>query len=349
MKKTYSLVIIIGLNFLISLSLIAQDARFAQSYANPLRINPAIMGANTDMKFILDYRNQWASIDKGYKTYSFTGMYPVFLDKGMGKFDVGITVMNDKAGAFSNTDVALAVDYSKEISPNNNLCLSLIGGFVQQKLDLNKQTFDNQYVLGSYNANNPSNELALGNKTSYSDFGFGFMWFLNPNRDKSKLNAYIGIAGYHLNQPNQTFLAANGKLPTRLAYQGGLTFFGDNKIDISPNVRVCMQNGNMETAAGLYANYNFNDNAKLVIGTWYRTHDAIAILIGFEHKNFAIGYTYDMVNSGLNKVAPRANAHEITFAFKMSRLAKTKKASFAGDENGTSTKKFVSSSPFSSF
>lgn len=333
---------------LITMSSFAQDARLTQSYANPLRINPAIMGANTDMKFIVNYRNQWASIDQGYSTYSFTGMYPIFLDKGNSKLDIGLSGMNDKAGAFNTTDMAISIDYSKEIAPNNHLCLSIIGGYVQRSLNTNNLTFDNQYVQGSYNASNASKEVTLIDNVGHPDLGFGFMWFLNPNRTEAKLNAFLGISGYHLNQPNATLLGTNGRAPMRFNYQGGVKIFGDGKIDFTPNVRINMQDGNVEAAAGLYIDYNFSDNAKLVFGSWYRRNDAVAFLLGFEHKSFTIGYSYDMINTNLNVVSTGVNAHEVTLSYKLSRLGKSKNASFGGGDSGASIPS-VRTGPFPSF
>ncbi|MBN8695009.1 MAG: PorP/SprF family type IX secretion system membrane protein [Bacteroidetes bacterium] len=334
--------------FLLSIiQLKAQDARYAHSYANPLRINPAIMGASNNAKFMLNYRSQWASIDKGFKTASFSAIYPIFLVDNKGKVDVGLAIMNDKAGAFSTTDVSLAFDFSKEIAPNNNLCFSLIGGFVQKKIDLGNQTFDAQYINGTFNSSNSTNELVIDSKINYADIGFGFMWFYNPNRSSSKLNAYAGFAGYHLNQPNQTLIESNGKLPARFAYQGGLKFFGDNKIDISPNVRVNYQKGNTEIASGLYVDYNFQSNMKLVVGAWYRMHDAIAFLVGYEHKNLMVGYSYDMVNSGLERVVSSVNAHEITLCYKF--LRKSKNTAAFGSEGENVKVSDLSSTPFSNF
>lgn len=351
MKKTLYIGIIILLASLINTkSAKAQDARFTQSYANPLRINPAIMGANRDLKFGLNYRSQWSSIDKGYKTYSFTAMYPVILKDNKGKVDVAITAMNDKAGAFNTTDFGVAVDYAKEISPNNNLCLSLMGGYVQKSLDVSKQSFDSQYILGSYNANNPSNEASMNSSVSHPDLGFGFMWFFNPNKEDSKINAYLGIAGFHLNQPNQSLVGAEGRLPMRFSYQAGIKVYGSGKMDLSPAIRINNQNGNIEPAAGLYMDYHFNPTLKFVLGGWYRPHDANAIVVGFEHSNFTIGYSYDMINTGLNDAKNSVKANEITLSIKFNKGIKGKPKSEQDDidkEILKNTKMY--SSPFSAF
>ncbi|MEO6904208.1 MAG: PorP/SprF family type IX secretion system membrane protein [Bacteroidia bacterium] len=345
MKKIYILFLnLLLFNLFNQAELVAQDMRFSQSYSNPLRINPAIMGVNTDIKAILNYRSQFAAIDNGYKTFSFTGMYPLFFNEGKSKLDIGASIINDKMGAFKVFDAALAIDYNQEIAPNNILTLALMGGFVQQSVDISKQTFDYQYVMGAYNASNPSNEFGLNKSENHPELGFGLMWFYNPSREKSKLNAYAGIAGYHLNKPNESFLGEDAATPLRFAYQGGIKILGDNKIDVSPNFRMNSQGGNLETATGVYVDYRFNEQAKLVIGAWYRTHDAIAFLVGFEHKNFTLGYSYDMVNSNLKNVAVQANAHEITLSFKLSRASKSKSASFGMDEAGNPR-----SSPISSF
>src|SRR4051812_32374042 len=133
MKKIYYTGVIIVIANLLNINKsVAQDARFAQSYSNPLLLNPAIMGANRDMKVGMNYRSQWTAAGGGYKTSAFTAMYPLIPKNGNDKFDVGVNVMTDKAGAFSTLDLSIALDYSKELSPDNNVCLSLMGGYIQK-------------------------------------------------------------------------------------------------------------------------------------------------------------------------------------------------------------------------
>ena len=312
----------------------AQDYRFTQSYANPLRLNPAMMGANSDLKAGLGYRTQWKNIEKGFTTMSFTGMYPLFLKSG-GKLDGGISVISDKAGAFKTTDFALAIDYNREIASNQNLCLSLLGGFAQKSLDKTNLTFEDQYVLGSYSSSNLSSDQAiLKDKAGFADVGFGLVWYMNPSRDVSKLNAFAGLSGFHLNKPNQSLTGKDGKLPVRLCYIGGVKIFGDKKIDVAPNVRMTQQAGNTEMSAGVSVDYNLNETMKAVIGVWYRRSDAVAFMVGVEHTMFSFGYSYDAVTSSLNSVASRAAAHEITLAYKMQM--KPKVASASMDTGGKS-------------
>ena len=70
-------------------------------------------------------------------------------------------------------------------------------------------------------------------------------------------------------------------------------------------------------------------------------------MLGFEHKSFTFGYSYDMVTSSLNSAVTGLNAHEITLSFKLSRLKKSNIASFGGE--GDKNTPSVRSNPFSSF
>lgn len=321
----------------------AQDARNTQSFGNPLQLNPAMMGANTDMRFIAGYRSQWGAIEKGYTTMSFTAMNPFFLNSGKSKLDVGLNVYNEKAGAFSKLNASLAVGYNLEIAKHNNLSVALMGGYRQNTLDLSSLTFDSQYQLGLYNSGNVTNEASLNQKSSTADASFGLMWFTNAPLETSKVNGYAGISGFHMNQPNESLLSQTSKLFMKFSFQGGIKIMASNKIAISPNARFTVQNGNSETAAGLYVDYFLNDQSKIVLGAWYRKNDAIAFLAGFEHKSFVIGYSYDMVSTPMNRYISGLMSHEITLSFKLSQLKKSSISSFDSGSNA------LSSSPFSSF
>ncbi len=354
MKKTYLIGTVFTLVNLLNTSYtFSQDARFAQSYSNPLRLNPAIMGVNQDIKIGMNYRSQWAMADGGYKTSAFTAMYPFLTKNGKDKFDVGANIMNDKAGAFKSLDIALALGYCKELSPNNNVCLSFMAGYVQKSLNMTDQIFDNQYVNGSFNASNPTGELVINNKVSHPDLAFGFTWFYNPKRTESKLNAFMGVSGFHLNQANTSLMNSTYKLPMRFSYQAGITIFSGKKLDISPNVRVNDQSGNIEPAAGIYIDYHLNQNFRMVVGGWYRAHDAMAIMIGFDHKNYSIGYSSDLISSGLNNSNNDIRGNELTLSIKIrapKRKGQVDHAEETVDENGIPIEiKTVYMNPFCSF
>ncbi len=73
---------------------------FSQPFSAPLRTNPSLMSANKDIHIGIGYRAKWSGFEQGYQTPRFTFMMPVMVDDGS-KLDVGLSVLNDQAGAFS--------------------------------------------------------------------------------------------------------------------------------------------------------------------------------------------------------------------------------------------------------
>lgn len=304
-----------------------QDLKYSQSfYANPLKLNPAEMGKNTDFKAILNYRNQWAIIDKGYTTYSFAGMYPLYLGDNSNKLDIGLNVINDNMGAYKNFDFSLSLGYNLKIAESNYLGMALQGGYLQNSINTSNLTFDDQYVLGSYSASNTSAETIASEKQGMPDVGFGLMWFYKTKRNESKLNGYFGVSGFHLNEPDEAFLAGTGKLPRRFSYQVGVTVFGENKLDFTPNIIANYQNGSSDVSTGLYIDYNFNESSKLVLGVWYKRSRDISCFLGFEHKHFMLGYSYDVANTRINSAISGLHTHEVTLAFKLNMQKNDNKA-----------------------
>ena len=301
----------------------AQDARFTQTfYSNPLKLNPAIMGMNPDLKAMLNYRTQWVGVGKGYTSASFTCLYPLFMGGGKEKLEIGLNVMNDKEGAFSALDAALAIGYNLKLSNSGYLSFSLQGGYVQKSLDVDNLTFDDQYVLGSYSSSNPSSQMIASESTNFMDLGFGMMWYYSPDDEDAKLNAYTGVSGYHMNEPDETLLNSDGTLPRRFALQAGVKIRGENKIDFTPNVVTNWQKGSQEFAGGLIMDYRISDAGKMMLGVWYRTKDAYPIMIGFEHRYFMLNYSYDVTSSALSNAISGLTTHEITLAFRMNMAEK---------------------------
>ncbi len=323
---------------LLSESIIAQDTRSSMSYANPLNLNPAIAGANKDFKVLINYRNQWGSLDNGFKTYSVTALYPVFVGKSNsstilgesgkngannvnGKLDFGLNAQKFTAGAFSNLDFALSIGYNIRLTDNNYFSAAILGSYVQKSLDVSKLIFDEQYVLGSYNSSNPNSETVLNDKVTYPSIGFGALWYYNEG-ESAKLNAFLGAAGYNLNKPNESFTGATGELPRRFTFNGGVKIIGANKIDVTPNVIYLIQGSSQLISAGLYLDYRLNDKSKLVLGSWYKVNDAVTFLIGFDYKLFTIGYGYDVVTSDVARTISGLNTHTISLSFKLDQASK---------------------------
>jgi len=295
----------------------AQDTRFTQAYNAPLRLNPALMGPNTHLKGILNYRSQWTNIAKGYTTYRFSFLYPLIMNDDQGKLDIGLSAVNDQAGAFNTLSISVALSYALKIGEDHGISAGLIGGFGQTAFDVSNETFDEQYVLGSFDASNPTNELALNEARNYPDLGGGLLWYYKPD---GKINAFAGMAVFHHNKPDQSITSTESEMPISTNIHGGVKIIGDN-LDITPNLRFSRQGGAAEYALGCYIDYKLNETMKIPGGLWYRygRQDAFAIMLGFEHEMFLVAYSYDLGSFDMMKTIPGSMTHEITLAYKLNR------------------------------
>jgi len=131
---------------------------------------------------------------------------------------------------------------------------------------------------------------------------------------------YLGFAAHHITNPDLAFYTGNiSRLATRFTIHAGGIFNlkasgrkTNDYLSISPNI-VYMQQGDFhQLNGGMYMNlYPF------VTGVWLRHNfenpDAVIALIGFQQKNFKVGYSYDFTLSKMGM--PAGGAHEISFAW----------------------------------
>ena len=314
-----------------------QDAGLTQAYANPLNLNPAIMGANNFLKVMVNHKSQLALIDGGYSSSSLGVIYPISLKRST-KIDVGINIQNDKGGAFQKFDASLALGYDVKLSKAGNLSFALIGGFGQKTLNAAILTFDEQYINGEFSAANAITEDYSFTKREYGDIGFGLMWYYNPYIFESagKVNCFVGLSGYHLNSPSKSFLATDYRIPRRFGVQAGIKIVGGKKMDISPNIRLNLQGGMQEIMPGLCLDYRVVQGMKLSLGSYYRLKGATAFLVGVEYRGMTFGYSHDLYSkTGIGKYMPTAAADQITFTYKYD-LAK-KDGSYTDDNSPLSS------------
>ena len=339
MKHINKIILSVSIVLLLAVSAQAQDTRFSQPLNNQMSLNPAMMALSNDFRINLNYRNQWASIDKGYSTYAISLMYPLFLKSGGAKgdttrkvegksrLDFGVNVTDDKQGLSNRINATFSIAYSLKLNPSNSLTAALNFGYYGYQGDVLHMSFDEQFVNGGYDARNPNGESLNLNKGA-ADVGFGFMYHYSP--ENSKVQAFAGLAGYHLNQPNLSLLGGKGTLPARFNFQAGVKIIG-KKVDVIPVVLYNLQGRFKQFTGGLLVAYKFSDKAgKLVVGSWFKEKDAIAVQVGYEHKIFLVAYSYDFGISRLARTTSGIMTHEVTLGFKLSDIAGKKGIKGAG-------------------
>jgi len=261
----------------------------------------------------LNYRNQWPSISKGFRTYSLAAdRYSEFLSGGL-----GVIVSMDQSSDIINTLRASGIySYHLKISSNTQLNAGFEASFHQQQLNWENLVFADMIdPLSGSVITSQSIEVPPQNQTiNVFDFSGGLVLGI-------KEKYYIGIAAHHLTRPNLGYYNQTVDSPLEIKYtvhaggnfvvQDGNYRNDNGKFEISPFVIYQRQQQAQQITGG--ANVSIHP---LTIGVWYRysgiNPDGLAFIVGFKQRNYKLAYSYDLT---LSKIGGNSGgAHEISFA-----------------------------------
>ena len=182
MKQTTTLLTAI-LALCAALSVGAQDIHFSQFYMSPLNLNPAMTGVmNCNVRLTANYRNQWASIQRGgvYNTYS--ASYDQRFTSG--RYDywgLGATAWGDVAGSgdLGTSTFKVSGSYAKRVAGDRRRSHYLAAGFdagiAQRSIDFLELRWGNQFDGSGFDGSIPSGEEGVFDDTNllFGNFATG--------------------------------------------------------------------------------------------------------------------------------------------------------------------------------
>ena len=297
MKKITLLILIISTAFVAKAQQLPQ---FTQYMINDYVFNPAIAGIESSYQMKTNIRNQWVGVTDAPRT-TVLSIYGKYRESNVG---LGGVVFNDQVGPTSRTGLSLSYAYHFSLSDNMKMSLALSGGFTQIKIDPNHlhfKDFEPQAQVGILSSSVPDATFAfyLYSKDWYvgasipqllnSNLGFfedDYMEAYNLNPDGSLERHYFAMAGYKW-KVNYDYVLEPSVLIKSVVPAPTQVDFG---------VKVTYQN-------------------KLWLGTNYRSSGAIGLLLGYSiGDRYLIGYSYDMVTSGLGDYT--SGSHEFMLGIK---------------------------------
>jgi len=323
MNRRYAILLVV---MLLAALVKAQDAQFSQFYAVPTYVSPAFAGTSLQSRFGMAYRNQWPSIPGAFVTYNFSfDHYMSNLNSG-----IGILATHDRAGSggLRYTNVAVQYAYEIEVKRKTFIRPALQVGYVTHAVDYSRLVFGDQLLSGN---DGGSLDQYDGEGVSYMDVTAGLLYF-TPKY-------WVGASVHHLNEPNQSLLNAEAKVPRKLSVHGGYR----HRIKTA-----------LIKEHGQYVVFAFNYRAQdkfdqfdigayyeldpFSIGLWYRglplfksfepgygNSDAVAVSFGYQVNDLRIGYSYDLTISKL--VSNTGGAHELTLVYEIANRRKKKSIS----------------------
>lgn len=320
--------------FFASAPLHAQDPQFSQFYANPLYLNPGLTGNIESARVGVNFRHQWPGLDPTFTTY--TAFFDYFAeDYNSG---VGFLLMRDQQGLAGLNSTSANLQYAYQLPLTRTLTFrpGVSVGVIQRSIDVGNLRFADMFDNSGFNPLLQTGEDLSGLNPIYQfDLGLGGVLYLP--------NAYLGVSGSHITQPQYSFDNDNSGsyLPLKISVHGGYVFYlqadalrtGYDKFgrerSITPTFEYKMQGNFRQLSLGAYLTYE-----PIVFGLWYRglpiggiekvnnNNESVIALVGLKTGNLNIGYSFDYTISSLTMAS--GGAHEVSAIYNF-RLGNNRK------------------------
>lgn len=297
---------------------LAQDAEFSQFYSNPLLLNPAFAGTARGPRVVMSHRDQWPAMSGGFVTQA-VGYDQQFSSISGG---LGLVVMTDQAAVntLETTRITGMYSYQQAISRKLSLRMALEASYQQKQLDWSKLSFGDM-IDPRWGFIYETQDVPRGENVRNVDFGAGLLAFTDK--------FYAGVAGHHLNEPNESLVIGVSRLPMKITGHAGAKLPLQRSVKgveawISPNILYRMQGEFQQLNIGTYVS-----KGPLVAGIWHRgffgennNSDALIVLLGVETSLMRFGYSYDITISELGTTT--GGAHEISLSMQFATPQRSK-------------------------
>lgn len=315
----------IAINLLFCFSANSQDLNFSQFYELPLLRNPALAGLfKGDIRATAAFRSQWGSVTTPYVSQALGIDTKFSIKSGSDNYiAIGLQITNDIAGdsRLGKTQLLPVLTFHKSLNSENDTYLSLgfMGGFVQQRFDVTKLSFDDQFVNGAYSSANPTKQTFSNTNVTYLDGAIGLVFSSILAQD---VKYYFGASYFHFGRPKVAFDQSQDiKLNQKLMINAGMS------IPTSDNDRVILygdfftQGGNRQMQGGFMYQHDLlqedEENAiSLSAGTFLRWNDAVVPVLKLDYYHLAAGLTYDVNISKLTTASQLRGGFEVTLSYR---------------------------------
>ncbi len=282
-----------------SVTFAQQDPQYTQYMFDRLSVNPAVAGSTGNICATALLRQQWTGFDGAPKTGLINIQGPLTkINSGL-----GLSVYYDKLGQEKSTIARLHYAYHLKVGSQSTLSAGLYAG-------LSGRALDGRWVA----IDDPANDNAIpaaGKSASGFDLGAG-LYYKSPQ-------LWLGISSTQLPETELKDVSIKNKRHYYVQAGYDWAIGGDKKYTLQPSVLVKSDASSTQVDIGALFLY---DNM-IWAGVGYRTEDAIAPMIGYQHQfpkgdsMFRIGYSYDVTTSALKSYSSGSHEVMLSYCFKI--------------------------------
>lgn len=325
------LLVLIFFTCTVAVTTAQQLPQYTQYVFNNYLLNPALSGIENYSDVMAGYRSQWTGLQGAPVTSYITFNTPIgdqFINGDASAFPaaggeipasrlytqyyqaaephhgVGFTLVTDKAGPITQTDINATYAYHLGISATFNLALGVAAGV--SRTALNTSEITTEYV-------DPAIYNGKGGQWS-PDLGAG-LWGYSSNY-------YVGISAQQILPQKLYYSTTNSlyqnKSVPHFFFTAGYKIFMSDDLTFMPSFMVKEINP-VPVTYDITGKISFRD--VFWLGSSYRHNDSVSILAGFNLSSLInVGYSYDITTSALNTVSN--GTHEIVLSLMLNNRNK---------------------------
>ncbi len=315
-----------------------QDIHFTQFTRTEFLINPAFTGAfGGNFRATMNWKDQWRSINNTYRTFASAAEFA--FAKGRSNhptyYAVGLFAAKDVAGdvEFGTTSIGLSFASLFQLSQNQRLSAGVQGGYTKNGVNTSTMQWGSQYVGNNFDPSLYDGEGIEYLPQQFWDLSAGVAYWFHKGDNQGAYgapqDAKIGLAVYHLNRPENSFIIGKKSIvPIRAVFHASALFPTPlQDLYWFPNVTAQFQGAQHQLFFGAIAKYNVVTGSKMTgngtemalsVGLNFRINnvfDAIIPQVYFDFQGLSLGLSYDINMSRLNTASSYRGGFEMSIRF----------------------------------
>jgi type IX secretion system PorP/SprF family membrane protein len=309
----------------------AQDPSFSQFFSSPLNVNPALTAnINSTWRMVANLRDQWIGPISPY----FTGTISFdtkALQKQLSENTVlglgGMLMHNQSMGGILKGNFAsFTTSYNVLLASNDadhRLGIGIGMIYANKTIDKSRLYFAEQFTGYGFDRNLPNGETALAFIKPYFSTTAGLLY----SYTSTYTNIDIGGAAFHINKPKQTYMQDEfQRLPIRYVGHANMETYLNDGLILNLNTIYQRQAAtnyySVGGALGYFLTQGNGEDAIVNFGMWYWSANAIVPYVGFAHRNYQLGLSYDVTISKLAEASIKPRTFELSFILRGERKEK---------------------------
>ncbi|MBL3657607.1 PorP/SprF family type IX secretion system membrane protein [Fulvivirga sediminis] len=315
-----------------------QEVKFTQFFNFPLSMQPAATGNFQEAYRVAGiYRKQWNSIDSEFQTFGVAG--DMKFNRGFYSGDswgVGFYILDDHLGQglmqSQELGVSAAYHHPLDFQGRHRLSLGINLSYTISSFDINKLTFESQYVGFVPDLNAPNGEPFSSDNMANYDAGAGLAYSFLINK---KWQTSIYASWLNMVQPQESFFSDSLSYAhmNRKLISGKVKYTVNEKVALVPRWLVSLQQNETEVSSGIVGEYTVDQHKRFRVdlGTFTQWAEYLVLYAGGTYQGIELHVSYDFSISGLKEIA---EVEEVDFSnpgvFEISFIYRGRKKSDKG-------------------